>query len=68
MLKPSSMTGIYLKVKFLRKFRVNWANADFEKVKNNENYLWMIYSWIEQRQFLYNAVELLGDHPLANRV
>eukprot|EP01114_Cavostelium_apophysatum_P014791 TRINITY_DN3921_c0_g1_i1.p1 TRINITY_DN3921_c0_g1~~TRINITY_DN3921_c0_g1_i1.p1 ORF type:complete len:770 (+),score=169.72 TRINITY_DN3921_c0_g1_i1:47-2311(+) len=46
----------------------NWSNAAFEKVRTLPNYELMINSWIEQRQFIVNAVAALGDSPLVEDI
>lgn len=51
-----------------RNYRGNWSNENFHAAQNDSNYLNMVYSWMEQRQYLYNAIESLEDHPLANMV
>eukprot|EP00698_Gefionella_okellyi_P007992 TRINITY_DN1960_c0_g1_i5.p1 TRINITY_DN1960_c0_g1~~TRINITY_DN1960_c0_g1_i5.p1 ORF type:complete len:711 (-),score=103.27 TRINITY_DN1960_c0_g1_i5:35-2167(-) len=47
---------------------MNWTNAQFAAVRNGENFRIMEHSWDEQRQYLYSAIDALGDLPLASAI
>eukprot|EP00027_Filamoeba_sp_ATCC50430_P016410 CAMPEP_0168573388 /NCGR_PEP_ID=MMETSP0413-20121227/18503_1 /TAXON_ID=136452 /ORGANISM="Filamoeba nolandi, Strain NC-AS-23-1" /LENGTH=745 /DNA_ID=CAMNT_0008606625 /DNA_START=90 /DNA_END=2324 /DNA_ORIENTATION=- len=43
----------------------NWSNEQFESVKQNDNYQLLVNAWVEQRDYVYNAIQILGSHPLS---
>jgi hypothetical protein len=47
---------------------ITYLNSEFEKVVNTTEFLLMKTSWIEQRAYISNAIELLGTHPLAGAI
>ena len=50
--------------KFLPDY-VNWANSDFEKARaSNSLYQRFSDTWREQRAYITNAIELLGNHTV----
>lgn len=46
----------------------NWFNSEFETHRNDNNFLTMVNSWLEQRSFVSNAIALVNDTEFGDLV
>jgi len=47
---------------------INWSNEQFNKVLNGSNFQIMITSWIEQRNYITQAISALGNSKFAAEI
>jgi len=67
LIKVSEHTGSVDTGRYL-KDTSNWSNQQFQKVKNNDNFKFMTASFIEQRNYITNAIQLLKSSPFATEI
>jgi len=46
----------------------NWNNNQFNAVKTRANYQTMVNSWVEQREYIEQAVVALGNSSFAQQL
>eukprot|EP01111_Echinosteliopsis_oligospora_P018725 TRINITY_DN8746_c0_g1_i1.p1 TRINITY_DN8746_c0_g1~~TRINITY_DN8746_c0_g1_i1.p1 ORF type:complete len:564 (-),score=154.55 TRINITY_DN8746_c0_g1_i1:70-1761(-) len=55
-------------VKTFLRDTTNWNNTQFEAAKSGANFQDMINSWVEQREYITNAIAALGDSDFATEL